>query len=249
MSRFSILVLYLCPVVLLAGSDDGMAAYREANYAAAIPLLQAASAKTPQDPLESAALLSSLVYEDRLEDATAAAETDATTFPASPEVTAARGEFAFYMGDMLQAEHLFKAALKLKDETPRAYYGLYRLCHAASLYKTARLLCLRAHEIDPGDALITLAFLRYAAAAKREELEKPFMDAHPWLYKHFEEMQENSSEVKRELDGRKIFELDGPQQETTLRLEFLRDSPTRIRGVGLDVSIEGHRPVRLLLDT
>ncbi|MBV9765733.1 MAG: aspartyl protease family protein [Acidobacteriaceae bacterium] len=249
MSRFSILVLYLCPVVLLAGSDDGMAAYREANYAAAIPLLQAASAKTPQDPLESAALLSSLVYEDRLEDATAAAETDATTFPASPEVIAARGEFAFYMGDMLQAEHLFKAAIKLKDETPRAYYGLYRLYHAASLYKTARLLCLRAHEIDPGDALITLAFLRYAAAAKREELEKPFIDAHPWLFKHFEQMHENSSEVNHELNGRKIFELDGPQQETTLRLEFLRDSPTRIRGVGLDVSIEGHRPVRLLLDT
>ncbi len=249
LARFTVFLFVMFPVALLAEIDDGMAAYREANYAAAIPLLQAAAAKTPPDPLIRAALLSALVYEGRLDEASDAAEADAAAFPTSAEVTAARGEFAYYMGDMLQAERLFKAAVKLKEQTARAYYGLYRIFHAASMYRTARMLCLRAHELDPQDALITLAFLRYAAPAKRQELEAPFIAAHPWLYKHFEQMQENTSELKGELNGRKVFELDGAPQETTLHLEFLRDSPTHIRGVGLDVSIEGHRPLRLMLDT
>ena len=248
-NRWLLIPWLLFPAVLCGDTSEGLAAYREANYEAAIPLLQAAAVKAPRDPLIHAALLSALVYEERVDSASDAAADDAVAFPTSPEVTAARGEFAFYMGDMGQAEKLFRAALKLKEETPRAYYGLYRLYHAASMYRSARLSCLRAHAIDPDDALITRAFLRYVVPDKRRELEGPFIAAHPWLYKHLEQMQENLSEIKGELNGRKVFETSEPPQETTLHLELLRDSPTHVRGVGLDVSIEGHRPLRLLLDT
>ncbi|HEX3682106.1 MAG TPA: aspartyl protease family protein [Bryobacteraceae bacterium] len=237
------------PILLLADASDGVAVYKTGDYETAIPLLRAAAAKTPQDPLISAALLSALVYEGRVDEAADTADADASAFPNSPEVMAARGEFAYYMSDMGEAEKLFRAALKLKDETPRAYYGLYRIFHAASLYRSARILCLKAHELDPDDALLTLAFLRYAAPARREELEGPFRAAHPWFYKHFEQSQETASDVKGELNGRKIFELEGQRQETTFPIYYLMSSPTHVRGVGVEVSIQGARPVRLVFDT
>src|ERR1700761_7199950 len=95
--------LLCCPMALSSDAGNEMAVYRSGDYKTAIPLLQVARAKTPQDPLIAAALLSALVYEGRVDEAADAAEEDATKFPGSPEVTAARGEFAYYMSDMAEA--------------------------------------------------------------------------------------------------------------------------------------------------
>lgn len=246
-TRFTLLLF--SAVGMLAQVPHGIAVYKSGDCKTAIPLLQASAAKDPRDPLIAAALLSSLVYEGRVDDASDAADADAAAFPNSAEVMAARGEFAYYMSDMAEAERLFRGALKLNESSPRATYGLYRIFHAASMYRAARLLCFKAHELDPDDALITSAYIRYLARAKREEVEPPFRAAHPWFYNHFEQNQETSSEVKGELNGRKIFELEGGRQETTLPLVSLMDGPNRVRGVGLEVSIQGSRPMRLLLDT
>ncbi len=125
--------------------EDAIAAYKAADYSRAIPLLEAAVSSTPKDPIPRADLLSALVYEGRVDEASDAADADAAEFPQSPEVTAARGEFAFYMSDTFEAEKLFKQALRLKDDSARGTFGLSRLYHAASMYRTARLLCMRAH--------------------------------------------------------------------------------------------------------
>ncbi len=243
-------LLLLLSVVASAGEgDDALGAYKSADYKRAIPLLQAAAGKSPKDPVVNAALLSALVYEGRVDEASSAADADAAAFPSSPEILAARGEFALYMSDTIQAEQLFKQALKLKDDTPRAAFGLYRLFYAASLYRTARMLCLSAHAIDPDDALITLAYLSYVVPEKRDELLRPFVSSHPWLMKNFEDRADSRAEVKKELNGRKVFEHDGPPRETTLHLISLLEDPKRVRGVGLEVSLEGGRPLKLLLDT
>ena len=227
---------------------DPIAAYKSGEYARALPLLQQAVAKNPKDALLQAALLSTLVYQGHVDDASDAADEDADNFPQSPEVIAARGEFSFYMGDMPSAERLFKAALKIKDETPRAYYGLYRLYFAASMYRSARLFCLRAHELDPNDALITMAFIRYLVPEKRKEMLPDFIKAHPWFYTSLAKAQANSSDVNEELNGRKVFELDSARQEVTIPIHYLHDG-TRIRGMGIDVAIGNNKPVLLLLDT
>jgi predicted aspartyl protease len=238
----------LWPSFIVAQGIDALATYKSGDYKTAIPLLQAAAAKSPRDPVMAAALLSALVYEGRVDEAADAANAAAGAFPNSPEVTAARGELAYYMSDMAEAERLFRAAMRLKEGTPRAYYGMYRIFRAASLHKSARLLCFRAHELDPDDALITLAFLRYLTAEKRAELEGPFRAAHPWFYPHYQRDEETRSDVKGELNGRKIFELQGARQETTIPLHYLGD-PQHAIGVGVQLSIQGARPLRLLLDT
>lgn len=240
----------LVPIALAGDAGgDALGIFRTGDYAAAIPLLKAEAAKTPADPAIAAALLSALVYEGRVDEASDAAKADATAFPNSPEVMAARGEFAYYMSDMAEAERLFRAAIKLKEATPRAYYGMYRMFRLACLYRSARLMCMRAHEIDPDDALITYSFLHYLAPKQREEMAGPFRAAHPWFYQHYDRDQETSAEVKNQLNGREAFELEGARQEVTLPLIYLRRDATRVRGVGLELSIDGARPLRLLFDT
>ena len=155
-------------------------------------------------PLQ-AALLSSLVYEEHVDDASDTADADAANFPKSPEVLAARGEFAFYMGDMPEAQKLFNAAIALQPENARAQYGLYRLYYAASLYRTARLMCMKAHQMDPDDALITHAWIWYLVGDKRKEVLDAFIDAHPWFYKHLGRDRTNRVEVSHELHERKVF--------------------------------------------
>jgi predicted aspartyl protease len=232
-----------------ADVDSGMAAFRAGDYKTALPLLSAGVASDPKNAALRAALLSALVYEGKLEQAGDAAELAAADFPNSPEVLAARGEFAFYLGDMAQAEKLFLSAIKLKNETARAYYGLSQLYRAASLYRTARLQCLKAHEIDPDDAFITLGWLRYVPREKREELVGPFATAHPWFYRNLQRDESTVADLRTEMGEHSPFELEGESAETTLKLDVLTDGPNRARGVGLDLSIDGHRPLRVLLDT
>ncbi len=248
-ARLVLLALLLIPTAFAADADHALAVYKAGDYKTAIPLLRAAAASSPKDPLVRAALLSSLVYEGRVDEASDAADADTAEFPDSPEVMAARGEFALYMGDMPEAEKLFKGALKLKDQTARAAYGLGQLFRMASLYRSARLLCLRAHELDPDDALITADWLHYLVPEKRRQLLGMFVAAHPWFYKNFEQNEATASDVKSELDERKAFELEGERKETTLHLIYLLDGPARVRGVGVQVAIQGGRPLRLLLDT
>ncbi len=240
---------FLLPLASFADTDPALAAYEDANYENAIPLLQSALAANPKDAVLNAALLSALVYQERVDDAAKAAAAAAANFPTSSEVLAARGEFAFYMGDMPEAEKLFKAAIRIKDQSPRACFGLSRLYHAAGFHRTARLLCINAHDLDPEDALITRTFLAYLPAAKREELLPPFVAAHPWLYKHFNEAKATSAEIAQELDTRRPFEMEGGAQETTVNLLTIMRAPRRPIGVGLELRIEGGRPLRLLLDT
>lgn len=239
----------LAPVLCLTGVDDGLAAYKAGDYKTAIPLLQANLRRASADPVIRAALLSALVYQGEVEDASATADTDAAEFPNSPEVIAARGEFAYYMGDMDEAERLFRRSVKLKEEMPRAFYGLYRLFDAASMHRTARLALMRAQEIDPDDALITRAWLRYLPSDKRKELMDAFIATHPWFYSHIERDRDTESQLEQKLNKRKTFELDGECTEITLHLVRLLSGPNRIRGLGLPLKINGGRPLRMLLDT
>jgi tetratricopeptide (TPR) repeat protein len=247
--RMHLLAAFLVVGVLRADVESGMAAYRAGDYNTAIPLLSAAAGSDPKNAIVRAALLSALVYEGKLQEAGDAAELASVDFPDSPEVLAARGEFAFYLGDVRHAEQLFLSAIKLKNETPRAYYGLSRLYRAASMYRTARLRCLKAHELDPDDAYITLGWLRYLPPEKREELAGAFAAAHPWFYRNLQRAESAAVDLHTEMGERRAFELEGERAETTLKLDLLINGPNRVRGLGLDLSIEGHRPLRVLLDT
>lgn len=248
LNLLSIALIAALPSFAGEGTNDPLALYKSGDYAHALPLLRQGITASPKDAALQAALLSVLVYQDNVDESLKLADRDAQEFAQSPEVLVARGEFAFHMGDISQAESLFKAALKLNDQNARAYYGLYRVNLAASMYRNARLFCFRAHGIDPDDALITYEFMDYLTAEKRKELLPPFKESHPWLYGQEDKEQKNGSDVDREINGRKLFDTDGPLQEMTLPIHYLQNGQ-EVRGIGVDMSINGSKPLRVMLDT
>jgi hypothetical protein len=121
---------------------------------------------------------------------------------------------------------------------------------AASLYRTARLLCLRAHTIDPDDALITLAFLRYTVGQTRKEMMGSLGAASLVCSSDALSIYRKRTQPKcKELATRRVFELQGGLKDATVPLYVLINSPTRTRGVGVELSIEGRKPLRLMLHT
>lgn len=231
--------------------SEALSAYKSGDYKKAIPLLEALSRKAGATPETKAALLSALTYEGRTESA-ATLETElAQAFPNHPAAMTARGDFYFYMGDLASAEKLFRSALKIGEDNARAQFGMFRLLRSASYYKSARISCMRAHALDPDDALLTLAFLRYTVGEKRREMLEPFMSSHPWFAQasNFEAQRETAAEVHDQLAERKAFELQGTKVEATVPLTVLRHDAIKARGVGIQVSINGNKPLRLMLDT
>lgn len=249
----SVLLLSLCIAsnARTAGAEEALAAYQSGNFERAIPLLQAAVAAAPQDEALNAALLSSLVYEGQVDAASDAARSDEDKFPDSPAVTAARGEFAYYMGDTEKAETLFRQALKLKEETPRAYLGLYRLYEAASMHGTARRLILRAHALDPDDALITRTWMAFIPPDQQQALFGPFAEAHPWLFKgvNLQRVLDNSNKVPENRPHRQAFELEGEKQAVTLDLVPIHDGRGQVAALALPFRLNNGRTLNLVLDT
>ncbi|HEX4228887.1 MAG TPA: retroviral-like aspartic protease family protein [Bryobacteraceae bacterium] len=228
--------------------SNGLSEYEDANFKVALPLLRAAAAADPKNASVRAALLSSLTYEGLVDEAADAFDAAATDFPNSPEVLTARGEFTYYMGDVYLANQLFNRSVKIA-ETARAVFALSEMLRASSNYRTARLLTMRAHELDPKDALITRAWIPSLIPEKRREVFGPFRAAHPWLYEHYATQSATSSQVAAGVNKRKAFELDGGLQETTLHLVPLMYTATKIRGLGLEFTIENGKRLVLLFDT
>jgi hypothetical protein len=246
-----ILLLFFSVTANARSSDgkDALAAYKSGDFERALPLLQAAAAAAPQDEELNAALLSSLVYQGQVDAAADAALLDEEKFPNSPVVIAARGEFTYYMGDTETAERLFRQALKLKEETPRAYLGLYRLYEAASMHATARRLILRAHALAPDDALITRTWMAFIPPGQQQELFRPFAESHPWFFKGINLQRVLNNKATENTPRRQAFELYGPKQEVTLNLIPVSDSHGKVQALALPFRLNDGRTLNLVLDT
>ncbi len=231
------------------GAPAGLAEYEAGDYAKAVPLLLAASAGADNPAQMHAALLSALVQLDRVEEAQAEAAADERQWPESADVLAARGEWEFYMGDVVAANKLFRSALQHEPSQARALYGLSLLAHAESLYRTARILCLQAHQADPDDALVTRRWLTYLVGPKRDELTGPFIESHPWLYPHGRASEATRTQVREQLNGKPLFATEGEPKEQTLHLFPIIPDARTVVGLGLELQLNEGRPLHLQFDT
>src|SRR6202162_676809 len=93
----------------------------------------------------------------------------------APESAAAHefaGEVLFRRGEFAHAETEFKQSAKLDPNFARAWWGLARIAACTSMDKTADQYFRRAHELDPRDPRIFLAWaLRLKGAEHIDALE------------------------------------------------------------------------------
>jgi tetratricopeptide (TPR) repeat protein len=251
--------LVLLPIGLLVGlvvlisssradEPNAESLYLSGHFKEAIPLLRASIAAKPEDPVPSAQLLTSLVNERLLSDAEELADRLTEKFPDSSDVLAARGDLAFYRGDMAETQKLYVQALKVREANAHAHYGMYRLFRSASMYATARLHLLRAYEINPREREISVSWFAMLTPERRKELHEQFKNELEPLDGDELMAQEFGMAVDKQLNGRRTFEPVQPVGETTLHLLMLGD-PRRTRAVGLEVSFNGGRPLKLMFDS
>jgi predicted aspartyl protease len=229
--------------------ETGVELYRSGDYGKALPLLRTAFQQNPKDDRVAAALLSSLVEDCDYSAARDLAESLSALFPNSAAVLAARGEFVLYAGNMMEAEKLFKASLKVDPRNARACLGLSRLLRAASIYRGARLLILKAREFDDADVAIATAFTSILPRERQIAARQDYLAQHAGDDDEKTRYLRSTSEFEKQLKGAPADELAGAPAAAMVPLVSILHDAQHLLGFGLKFTLNGSRPLTLLLDT
>jgi tetratricopeptide (TPR) repeat protein len=244
----------LTPILALAvcaaqsPRDAALEVFRGGNYAAAIALLETVSAADSKDDAAAAALLSALIAENRYDKALELGAKLKTQFPDSAEALSARGDLAYYLGRMAEASQLYKDSIK-KKETARALLGLYRVLRAASYHRTARLMLLRADELDRSDDAVLRAWMGILPWAKRKPIIEQYIKDHPDADRDVIEGMQTLLAINGKLDGEKSNLLQGEPVDAVLPMDAALANIKRLTGWTLKFRMNGGKPLRLLVDT
>jgi tetratricopeptide (TPR) repeat protein len=184
------------------------------------------------------------------DDAFAAAQKSVALAPHLCSAHTALGEVYFRQGKMDDAEREFQAPLKEKIADARAFLGLSRIAHAASNYKTARILLDQAHTIDAADPDIRRAWLGTLNLKDRMKAIQEFLAGRT---NDDKEDLEGLQHLQTVLEDEQNRPAHGCQLKTKITatqtdLEQLHTDARSIRGYGLKVKLND-TTARLRLDT
>lgn len=203
------------------------------------------------DPSESSAyygLVRSLLEDHRSHEAYKVAAEALQKSPQAPSVQTAAGLAAYRSGDLAKAEEYFHAALRLDPGYPGALQGLASIHRIISRFKTARDLQLAAYRKSPGDPELMIAYANTLKGAKHiAALQEVLASLDP----DSEEARRVAAHIANDLavGDRKLSRLTSPYEKNKIKLYLIRDSPAKVRGVGLQVQFNQHQNVRMMLDT
>jgi len=168
----------------------------------------------------------------------------------APAVRVALGEVYFRQGKISQAEQEWAKVIQSGHADGRAYLGLARVRWAISMYKNASTMINEAHRLDPSDPEIRRSWMfRQSSAQKIKYLEEYLsgdtnddVETRTSLRHYLEYLKARSQ------DSRGSCHLVSQNGATEASLVRLMDTPTRMRGYGLTVAVNGEKS-KLLLDT
>ncbi|HYL77422.1 MAG TPA: aspartyl protease family protein [Bryobacteraceae bacterium] len=160
------------------------------------------------------------------------------------------GEIHFRQGDVAAAQVDFEKSAALDANMARAWWGLGRVSDCNSLHHTAENYYRQAYDLAPDDPDIAMShahFLkgRERIAALQRYLELAVNYAEP---ERLEDVRKDIA-IREQVGDRELNRLTSPYQRTAIPLGILPSDGGNVRGFGLMVSINGGRPLNLLLDT
>lgn len=132
----------------------------------------------------------------------------------------------------------------------RAWWGLGRVADCNSLHRTAEQYFRKAHDLDPGDPDILFSYAHLLQLPERLDALRRYLTlaAHYAEAERLEDVRRQIG-VEEQVGGRELGLLASPYQRVEIPLVVLPHDEGNIRGFGVPVSINGSRPLRLLLDT
>ncbi len=225
------------------------AAYRSGKFEAAAEKYRHLLQADPKNSAASSGLVRTLLKQKNIAEARVTIDR-AIQAADSPELHVALGEVMYREGSLSGAEHEWVSVINSGHPTGRAYLGVARVSNALSLYKRARTMLEKAHELDPGDADIRKAWLGTLKVPDRIAYLEEYL-AHDTaddeeVRSHMQHFLEYLR--ARRLEPKRGCHLVSNQTSTNAPLlNLLRDS-NHLRGYGLEV-VFGQQKAKLLLDT
>lgn len=226
-----------------------LALYRKGDFTGAIAKYDELLQKRPHSPDAYAGMVRVYLKQKNVEQAAQVAETGLAASN-SPRVRVARAEVWFRQGKIQDAEKEWVDIVNSGYPEARAYLGLARVRDAVSMYKSARQLIAKAHELDPADPDIQEEWIGTLSRAQRiKYLQDSLTGENNWDADEREDLKsylEYLQERAKQKNGSCRLVSKVSATETPL-VRLLMDSQ-HLRGYGLSVTLNGHKS-SLMLDT
>jgi hypothetical protein len=239
-----------CTVAKHRAPTDADKAMLAGDYAKAEDLYKAELAKQPSDTDSELGLIHALLREQLVESAAVEVAKVLKATPKSAPLVTARGEVEFAKGELWNVEPTVIESYKLDPCNGRTRLLYARLLEAEARYATAKQQYTLAHDFDPDDPEIKLAWIETLPSTQRASELEAFLAA-PNGTGPIEQ-----GALKAELDRLKLTALQ-PGHECKLasggpsaQIPFIRLAGYggHTRAYGLETAMNG-TPLRLQIDT
>ncbi len=223
--------------------------YRQGNFHGAFAKYEQVMEQHPQSPDGYAGLVRVYLKQKDVEQAMQTAESG-IAHSDSPRMRSARAEVWFRQGKIQEAEKEWVGIINSGYPEARAYLGLARIRDAIAMYKTAKALIDKAHDLDPKDSDIQEAWVGTLSRAERiKYLEDSLAGENNWDAEEHEGAKDYLAYMKERANQHKeSCRLVSKVTATETPLVRLLIDPSHLHGYGLSVALNGHKS-KLLLDT
>ena len=239
-----------CSLAKHRAPTDADKAMLAGEYSKAEDLYKAELAKQPGDADSELGLIHSLVRQQLLDSAAAEVATALKASPKSAAMVTARGEVEYGKGELWNVEPTVVASYKLDPCNGRTRLLYAKVLEASARYATAKQQYTLAHDFDPDDPEIKLAWIETLPTAQRATELEAFLASPNGM----EQMAQGA--LKMELSRLKLIK-EQPGHECKLatggpaaEIPFIRLAgyAGHARAYGLEVGLNG-TPTRLQIDT
>lgn len=237
------------PAIPSSPLEAALLLYRKGDFTGALAKYQELLKDNPQSPDAYAGVVRVYLKQKKVDEAAKAAD-EGLAHLDHPRLRSARAEVWFRQGRITDAEREWVQVVNSYPEA-RAYLGLAKVRNAIAMYKSAKQMIDKAHEIDPDDPDIQSEWISTLPSAERiKRLETSLAGENNWdadkrssIIDYLQYLKERAKQ-KNSSPCRLVSKVT--KTETPM-VSLMRD-PEHLRGVGLDVSLNGHKS-SLLLDT
>jgi tetratricopeptide (TPR) repeat protein len=240
-------------VAPLPGPTDSLAEakvlYRKGNFDGAIAKYQEFLKDHPNSPDAIAGEVHVYLKQKNVEQAAQTVEQGLAQSD-SPRLRVAQAEVWFRQGKINEAEKQWVEIIKSGNAEARAYLGLARVRNAIAMYKTARKMIDKAHELDLSDPDIQQEWIGTLPRSERiKYLETSLAGENN---RDAGQRAETASYLQylteRAKQKHESCHLLSKVTRTETPLVRLKRDPEHLRGYGLSVVLNGHKEL-LMLDT
>jgi tetratricopeptide (TPR) repeat protein len=228
---------------------DARSLYRKGDFDAALAKYQEILTAHPKSPDAYAGEVRVYLKQKKVDLAAQTAD-QALAQSNHARIRVARGEVWFRQGKIFEADKEWVEVANSGYPEARAFLGLARVRNALALYKSAKKMIDRAHELDPDDPDIQDEWMSTLSRSERVHyLETTLAGDNNWdpdrradVASYLEYLKERA---KRKTSPCRLV---STVTATETPLVPLLEDPRTLRGFGLAVSLNGHKS-SLMLDT